>query len=471
MIHVQEVLADVPHFDTFCSVEKLHGLVDRLRADSRFAINVAGTSVNGLPIHHVRFGSGSVKALLVAFPHCMEPIGSLTVFSLMTLLHQGNRALLEADVEWHIVPCIDPDGALLNEAWSQKPFTLENYMRNFYVQASRDEVDTSFAVTHKKLVWNQPSKEAKILQRLLDLIRPDFYFSLHNARMGGAYYMLSRDIDHKHYRDIYKLLEQHGFPIQKRPAFQEVCAPFGEGIVEVCAIEKFYDYLEQTTPSPEEVLQFGAASWDYLAKIKPSALTFIAEMGYVRHPSDESEKETGQNLRQFKLRIDADSKYLATVLLEEWEKVKADLDPASPLYQAIIGGVVLPEKERLLKGGVPLATYSTSDILFNPQYDRTMKEGDLFRTCMVDGGFLFLLLSYQFVRLLKKTSPLTPAVRQAIERLERAFDEALADIARYVDFDAFEVFDCDTLAKIQLGSGLIVLNSLLKTQDSTKGKQ
>jgi HEAT repeat protein len=90
-----------------------------------------------------------------------------------------------------------------------------------------------------------------------------------------------------------------------------------------------------------------------------------------------------------------------------------------------------------------------------------MTEGDRFNACMVNDGFFFPRASYQFVRLLK-ASPQTRAVRQAIERLERVFDEALARIASHVDFDAFEVINCDTLARVQLGSGLIVLNSILE---------
>src|SRR5262249_39631282 len=130
MIDVHQAIVEVPHFDTFCSVEKLHESAARLCSDADFETRIVGTSVNGLPIHHVRYGKGSVKALFVGGPHCMEPIGSLTVYSLMHMLQGRSPALLEADVEWHIVPCIDPDGALRNEEWTQRPFTLENYIRN-----------------------------------------------------------------------------------------------------------------------------------------------------------------------------------------------------------------------------------------------------------------------------------------------------------------------------------------------------
>jgi zinc carboxypeptidase len=461
VIDLDAVLKDLPHFDTFCSVAKLNSLVDELRTDPAFEVRELGTSVDGVPIHHLRFGNGSVKAMVVAFPHCKEPIGGMTAYALMTLLHQRNEALLAADVEWHIVPCIDPDGALLNESWTQQPVSMEAFMKGFYVQVLGRQVDGSFQVKHKNLVWTEISKEADLLRGLLDRIRPDFFYSLHNAWTGGAQYFLNRDIDHVYYDRLYDFLGRQGMPVQRKPIWREFLTPFSEGIVETWTVKKFYDYLERTTPAPEEFLTYGGGSWDYLEEIKPEALTLVTEMGYVRHPMDESDAETGENLRRFRLRLDADSKYLATLMLAEWDKVSGDVDSGSPLHQAIIDGAVIPAKERLGEGGRPLSLQPTRDILFNPQYDRPMTESDAFQACMVDAGFFFLCQSYQFVRLLK-ASPQTPAVRRAVERLDPAFDEAVAEIDKYVAFDRFEVMDHDTLAAVQLGSGLIVLDSLLE---------
>lgn len=464
MIDVNEVLREVPHFETFCSVEKLHGLVGCVRSDPRFSVSVAGISGGGVPIHHVRFGGGSVKALVVGGPHAMEPIGGLTVYSLMTLLHQGHRALVDADVEWNIVPCLDPDGAILNEEWSQRPFTFESYMRGRFVQAVPDQVDSTFPITYKNLVRNQPSHEAKILQGILDGVRPDFYFSLHTCWAGGAFYLLSRDIDKKYYRELYSLLKEQGLPIQRRPLFKEVCAQFSEGIVEMLSVERLYDYLAQTTRAPEEsrLVRYGGGSWDYLARMKPGALAVVVEMGHAWHPSEESDEDTGQNLRQFLLRLGADNKYIASVLLQEWQNVKDDLDHTSPFYKALAGGLGFPlNKEEISEGGFPLSWYTTRDVVSDPNYDRPMTEGDRFNACMVESGFLLPLYSYQFVRLLK-VSKQSSRVRQALERLDRIFDAALSDIQQYVDFRNFRSYDCDTLAKVQLGSGLIVLNSLLE---------
>lgn len=465
MIDVGAVLRDIPHFEKFCSVSQLHGLVGHLREDPRFEVRVAGSSVNGVPIHHVRFGKGKVKALFVAFPHPMEPIGGMTVFSLLTLLSRGHPALVNADLEWNIVPCIDPDGAILNEPWSQN-FSFESYLQNYYLQSARDQADMSFPISYKKLVVNQPSPEAQVLKSVIDVCLPDFYTTLHNTRVGGAFYLLSHDIEHKYHRQLYRLLEQERFPLQTRPPWKEVGARYGDGIGEVLFTRKIYDYLEQTTPSPEkyELIRYGGESWDYLAEIKPEALTFVAEMGCLRHPSDESEKDTGIDLRWFKLRIDADSKYLATVLLQKWEAVKDELDVTSPFYRSILGGTVLPVKDEVVNGGWPMSRYPTRDILFNPKYDKTMTEGDLINVCVVDSGLYFVQWSYQFLRLLKTSRP-TQRVQQAIARTQQAFDRVRAEIARHIDVNAFSIVERDTLARVQLGSGLIALNSVLEARE------
>jgi hypothetical protein len=460
-IRIDEVLRELPHFDTFASVEKLLALVERLRGDERFTITVAGTSVNGVPIHHVRFGRGAVKVLLVAFPDCMEPIGGLTVYSVLTLLAERNAALLAADVEWHIVPCIDPDGAIQNERWTQQPFSIERFVKGYFVQARSEQVDNSFPISHKKLVWTQPSREAAVLKEILDRVRPDFFFSLHNAWTGGAFYFVSRDIGPRCYERLHRFLERERFPLQRRPMWKEVCPQFAEGVVELYSVRKYYDCLEKTPLAPESVLTCGAGSWDYLAQIHPAAVTFVAELGYALHPQEGSHKSTGQDLRHFKLRIDADSKYLGTVLLEEWEKVRHDVDRRHPIYRAVVSGRVFPLRDKLAEGPMPLSRYPTRDILFNPEYSRTMTEDDRLNACIADGGLFFLFFSYQFVRLLKESKP-TSAIRHSIERLERLYEQALAELDRYIDFKAFRVVECDTLARIQLGSGLIALNTLLE---------
>ena len=465
MIDVEAVLRDIPHSETFCSVGKLHAMVESLRSDDRFVIEVCGTSVNGQPIHHVQFGKGTIKALIVASPHCMEPIGSLTVFSLLTLLHGGHSGLLSAAVEWHIVPCIDPDGALLNEGWSQERFAPEKFLRHFYMQPWCDQVDTSIPVTYKNLaITTPPSREASVLMALLDRVRPDFFFSLHNTFAGGAFYLFSRDMGTRCYEGIHQLLGRLHVPIRKEPQWSEFLKQYSTGIVEMYSVRKHYDFLERTMPRPEEVFELGVGSFEYLAGIKPESLAFMAEVGYFQHPFNGSAKETGENLRKFKLEVEAGSKFIATVILKEWDQVKNDVDRGSPFYRAMVG-YVLPTEKKLWEGGMPISRYPSRDALFNPAYDRPMTEGDKFDICIVNDGLKLLAIYYQFLRLLE-ASPKTAAVRAARERLERVLGEAFQDIQRECDLSKIQVFDCDTLTRVQLGSGLIALNAVL--QESTR---
>lgn len=461
MMNVPEILRAVPNFDTFLSVRALHDAVTALRTRSRaFEVRVIGSSELGVPIYHVRFGTGRLKALFVGFPHANEPIGGLTAFSLMTLLEQGQPQLIEADIEWHIVPCIDPDGAALNEGWSQQPFTLANYMRNFHRQEPCDQVECSFPIRHKGLVFDRSTVEAAALQRLLTEVRPDFYYSLHNAWTGGAWYCISRDIGASYQQQLRDLLEQHHIPLQTSPPYGEWLTRFGEGITEPFSMAKFYDFLERSVPHPEELLRAGACSWEYLAKINGSALTLLTELPYVRHPSDGSRARTTEPLRRLKLRIDAEVKFIATVILEEWARVKDEVDVRSPFHKKMVLGWI--EAKDQLHEGLPSWPYKTRDLLFNPAYAGAMTEGERFDAYLMH-EFWLLCHGYEFVRLLKSSSQ-TAVVRQSIERLESVFDAALGEVTRNVDTTLFEIVDCATLARVQLGSGLIVLNSMLEAR-------
>jgi hypothetical protein len=191
-------------------------------------------------------------------------------------------------------------------------------------------------------------------------------------------------------------------------------------------------------------------------------MTLVTELPYVTHPNDGSVKPTAQNLRQLKLQIDGENKFLATVIMEEWEKLAGQLDSASPFYRKIAEGVIAA-KENLHEG---LASWpqKSRDILFNPAYAAVATEGERFNVYLID-RFYVLCHSYEFVRLLKASAQ-TGSVIRATERLERVFDDALDEMASNIDFDEFKVIDCGALARVQLGSGLVVLNSILEARNS-----
>jgi hypothetical protein len=503
MIDVAQVLRDFPPCEKFCSVATLHAWVEALRTDASdlravnttaiengrsegaalrtaeadgtnascrtdvaapCTVEIAGTSAKGIPIYHLRFGSGSTKALIVGGPHAPEQIGSATILGLLNLLKERHSALFAADVEWHIVPCLDPDGAILNEGWTQKSFTLENYLRNHYEQPSADQVDRSFPIRYKKLHFDKPTPEAKVLQKLLDQIRPDYFYTLHNFSPAGAtWFAISRDIDARYYRELHQLLERYRIPMRRRTPTSKFTAQFADGVCEWPTLRNIYDQLEKTMPFPEVTLQgTGAGSSSYLAQIKQGALSFCTELVHLRHPSATSQESTPENLRQIRLRIDADNKFLAALILEEWKTVAADLEVSSPFYRKLSKQLI--EARETLHEGIPQWNLvRTRDILFNPADGKIATRSELFSAWMAD-RFKFLCNAYGFVRLLEESRQ-TSAVLECIARMERVFAHAIADLGQQVDFEAFDVIDPRTLAQVQLGSGLIALNSVLEERE------
>ena len=185
------------------------------------------------------------------------------------------------------------------------------------------------------------------------------------------------------------------------------------------------------------------------------------------HPSMASKKISNYNYRQLKLKVDADNKLLFTLIMEAWEAVESDLNVDSPFYKKMAPRIAFA-RDALHECMPEMQWLVTKDLLFSSAYCGQASEADVFNTYMTD-RYYALAYSYSFVRLLKDSKQ-TASIVQAIERLDSVFEEALNDIKKHIDFSMFEVIDVNALAKLQLGSGLIVLNSLLEGRYDAKSE-
>ncbi len=127
----------------------------------------------------VSIGNGPRNALVFAGPHPNEPIGFLTVLSLAEFVRENDLGHT-----WHIIGCVDPDGARLNESWYAGPLDRERYLRGFYRPPFHEQVE-----------WTFPDglPETRALKNVIDEVRPDLLCSLHNGELGGVFYYLSED--------------------------------------------------------------------------------------------------------------------------------------------------------------------------------------------------------------------------------------------------------------------------------------
>ncbi len=142
---------------TFTQIESLfEGLPDL------FEVKNIGTSENGIPINKIVFGNGKRKILIWSQMHGNESTGTKAVFDFIKFLKNNldnelTTAIID-NTQIHIIPMLNPDGALL--------YTRKN---GNGIDLNRDAVD---------LV----AKESNILRQILEEVNPEFCFNLHDQR-------------------------------------------------------------------------------------------------------------------------------------------------------------------------------------------------------------------------------------------------------------------------------------------------
>ena len=119
--------------------------------------NILGFSVGSVPIYYLKLGSGSLNILIWSQMHGNESTSTRALFDLISFLKTYGKDYLNY-VTFHIVPILNPDGAL-------------NYTRNNLngIDLNRDFLNLS-----------QP--ESRLLNNLYESVEPDFCFNLHDQK-------------------------------------------------------------------------------------------------------------------------------------------------------------------------------------------------------------------------------------------------------------------------------------------------
>ena len=280
------LMNSVPDYSRFFTVDELfnHSSVVAFEHPNLVKYHNVGHSRNGEPIPMLSIGNGTKSLLLYACPHPNEPIGSLLVDFLLDALFE-HIELLEA-YTWHLLPCVDPDGARLNEGWFSGPFTIRNYAQYFYRPRAEEQVEWTFPIVHKNYSWSTPSNETRALMNAIQLTQPDFVYGLHNSGFGGMYYYISRPLS-----DIFPELEQLpsslGLFLAKGEAEAPWVSQFAPAIFSPLSLRNAYDYYEKYTHiDPVTMMSGGGTSFDYLETIGLNKTIFLmAELPYFQSPT------------------------------------------------------------------------------------------------------------------------------------------------------------------------------------------
>jgi hypothetical protein len=190
-------VADQSHFPTAAEVEERLRRLHARRPD-RTALDVIGRSRSGRPLSRLVVGAGVVSpgrhAVVTGLPHPNEPTGTLGALALAELLADDASLLGELGLTWHVVPCADPDGAVLNEGWYAGPFTRRHYAEHIYRPPFPEQYEWTFQLAGLDPPGLPPIPESAAVAALLDELRPVLLITMHNGEAGGLYAYVTRDV-------------------------------------------------------------------------------------------------------------------------------------------------------------------------------------------------------------------------------------------------------------------------------------
>ncbi len=157
------------------------------RHPGRCRVREVGRSRAGRPLVLVSVDDGEHTVLVVGGPHPNEPVG------LAAAVRLAERVLElppRPGVGWHVLLCLDPDGAALNEGWLQGPLTAARHYEHFFRPAFHEQPEL---LPHPDGPLT-PMPESRVLTGLIDELRPVLQCSLHGVDFGGAFVQLTRPL-------------------------------------------------------------------------------------------------------------------------------------------------------------------------------------------------------------------------------------------------------------------------------------
>ena len=281
----QKIIDDVPDYPVFLTVDEMDA--DSLLLAREFpnvcSLSKIGESRQGHPMYALKIGNGEKKALLFGLPHPNEPIGAMMLTYLSRKLCQDDAFREAMGYTWYIIKAADIDGTKRNEGWFKGPITLTNYARHFFRPAADEQVEWTFPVDYKTLHFHRPLPETQALMKIIDTIKPDFMFSLHNSGFGGAYWYISRPLP-----NVYETLQNRtttlGIPLHLGEPEAPYIQQYAPAIFRLNGCEEEYDYMQKygdgTDPAAE--ITAGSSSDSYAAPY--GTFTLVAELPYFCSP-------------------------------------------------------------------------------------------------------------------------------------------------------------------------------------------
>lgn len=445
---IRSYVSQVPEMDRFLGVDELNAGLEQLAREypDIASIRRVGSSKLGEPISMLTIGNGSHNALLFACPHPNEPIGAMLVNLLAQLLCTDTALRDGFDYTWHLIPCVDPDGTRLNEAWFAGPFTIRNYARHFYRPAADQQVEWTFPISYKKLFFDRVLPETQMLMRVIDELKPELMVSLHNAGFGGVYYYIGREAE-PIYQTLHELPGWLDLPLSLGEPEVPYAVPFAPAIFPMISVREGYDFQEANGGDPTTRVS-GASSHDYASK--HNTFTLVTEVAYYDDARVNDQTPTDVIRRDAILQGLDLSEEGSNSFRDQYQAVAKDLRGNSPFESAVRWWVETFGESREAERNWAKE---------NPEADRPATVAEVFSS-LQQTQFYRLLWQGMIVRMLEGEIAIgngTPAIRKQLVDSRRIFEEWADKLEGGLEY---RVVPIRKLVAVQLGSVLATAEHL-----------
>lgn len=149
----------------------------------------ADLSGQGEPIDLISIGDGPLSALFIGAPHPNEPIGCLLIDYLIDRLCRDPALRQSLPYRWHFIKAIEPDALRLNEGRFSAYGDLGVYLKHLYRPPFAEQAEYTFPFEPDDRLARYPLPENLAWRAAIELAKPDFMYSLHNAEFGGVFHL------------------------------------------------------------------------------------------------------------------------------------------------------------------------------------------------------------------------------------------------------------------------------------------
>lgn len=440
------IINDVPDYQTFYTVDELKDSSHQLAEKHPGTVEILpiGQSRQGDTIEALKIGDGPKQALLFALPHPNEPIGSMMLEYFSLRLAEDDILRESLNYTWYLIKCIDPDGTRLNEGWFRGPFSIENYAHNYYRPPSFQQIEWTFPIDYKTLHFHSPLPETQALMALIEEIRPDFIFSLHNSGFGGAYFYITEEAPPL-YQIFHELVAGQDLPLHLGEPEMPYIPIYADAIFKMTGITEEYDYLQQNTSTdPAETIKGGTISFDF-ARRYCNHFGLVCEVPYFYNPmiNDTSPSDT--------VRRDA--------ILERIEKSREDLNFLKDQYSTVKDALTVPSPFRDFIEEILRAYHQNLDAeenwaKTNAGTAQLATVAEKFDNYLIH-KFGHLFIFGMFVRMLDAQIAITGelSILAKVRKTARtAFERRTFELETELDYNVIPI---QKLVRVQLGSALL----------------